>query len=232
MSPAGAAPSELAPGLWSWSARHPEWHPGEFGAEVVSFAARGEEALQVIDPLLPAEDPEPVLELLDAEAERAGRVAILITISYHVRDTEPLWQRWTDRIETTIHGHPASLKRLRGSGGSFVAIEPGARLPGGAIPYPIGKPRRYEHPLHLPGHDAIVFGDAVAGVEGELRIWSTRKLDEKVLRFHHERFNPTLEPLVEVGAERMLMTHGASVLSGGAEALRRALEAPPWYHPG
>ena len=48
-------PAELAPGLWSWACRHPEWSPGEFGAEVVSFAARGtDDTLLLIDPLLPS----------------------------------------------------------------------------------------------------------------------------------------------------------------------------------
>ena len=33
--------AEPAPGLFSWTARHPEWHPGEFGAEVVSLLKSG-----------------------------------------------------------------------------------------------------------------------------------------------------------------------------------------------
>ena len=32
----------LTDGLWRWTARHPEWHPGEFGAEVACFAAAAE----------------------------------------------------------------------------------------------------------------------------------------------------------------------------------------------
>jgi hypothetical protein len=228
---AGIAPTELAEGLWSWPARHPEWHPGEFGAEVVSFAARADgETLLLIDPLLPAEDPGEVLELLDAEAERADRIAILITITYHVRSTEPLWQRYRSDREVSIHSHPAAVKRLTDSADAFEPISPGERLPGAAMPYAIGRPRRYEFPLHLPSHDAVVFGDAVVGVDGGLRVWAQRKIDEKVVSFHRERFNPTLEPLVEIGAERMLMTHGASLLSNGSAALRAAIDAPPWYH--
>lgn len=228
---AGSAPTELAEGLWSWPARHPEWHPGNFGAEVLSFAARaGGEALLLIDPLLPAEEPEQVLALLDAEAERIERIAILITITYHVRSAEPLWQRYRSGREVSIHSHPAAVKRLTESAGAFVPMTPGERLPGGAMPHPIGRPRRYEFPLHLPDHDALVFGDAVVGVDGGLRVWAQRKIDEKVVRFHRERFNPTLEPLVELGAGRMLMTHGASVLSDGSAALRAAIDAPPWYH--
>ena len=30
---------QIADGIWSWTARHPEWHPGVFGARVVSFGA-------------------------------------------------------------------------------------------------------------------------------------------------------------------------------------------------
>ena len=46
MEHGGSAPEEIAPGLWSWARRHPEWHPGDFGAEVVSFIAdAGDETL-------------------------------------------------------------------------------------------------------------------------------------------------------------------------------------------
>ena len=46
---------ELTEGLWRWTARHPEWHPGEFGAEVASFAAQAGDDTLLIDPLLPPE---------------------------------------------------------------------------------------------------------------------------------------------------------------------------------
>ena len=47
---------KLMEGLWRWTARHPEWHPGEFGAEVACFAAQAGDTTLLIDPLLP---PEP-----------------------------------------------------------------------------------------------------------------------------------------------------------------------------
>jgi hypothetical protein len=226
----GPAPIELADGLWSWSTRHPEWHPGDFGSEVVSFAARTSEALLLVDPQLPAEESATVLALLDSEATAAGRIAILITIPYHVRSAEPLWERYRAGQEVSVHGHAAARKRLRAAVGAFSPIEPGRELPGGVIPYAIGRPQRYESPLHLPAHDALIFGDAVVGVDDRLRVWSDRRIDEDVLRFYRERFNPTLEPLVAIAANRMLMTHGPSVLESGTEALREALAAPPWYH--
>ena len=232
----GARPGELAEGLWSWACPHPEWKAGAFGAEVVSFAARSGDTLLLIDPLLPTEpDSAPVLELIDAEAERAARVAIAITITYHVRSADPLWKRLGSEgagYKLTIHGHPAVAKRLRASKQAFAALEPGVPIPGGAVGHSIGKPKRFETPLELPSHEAVVFGDSVVGVEGGLRVWSAKPIDEKVLAFYRDSFNPTLEPLAALDPRRILVTHGPSVLEDGSAALRSAIDAPPWYDRG
>ena len=219
---------KLTDGLWRWTARHPEWHPGEFGAEVACFAAQAGDTTLLIDPLLPPE-PGPVLETLD---ETLGdRLAILITIPYHVRSSEELWRRYKDDAETTIHGHRACAKRLENKSG-FKEIEPDAELPGGVTAHTIGNPRRYEMPLHLPSHDALVFGDAIAETDGRLAMWSSDKVDEKVATFYRERFAPSVRPLLELGAENVLVTHGAPIMGGGTDALRKALDAKPWYHHG
>ena len=226
---------KLTDGLWRWTARHPEWHPGEFGAEVASFAAKadGDEGgtLLLIDPLLPEDEAEAskVLETLDGALEK--RVAILISIPYHVRSSEELWRRYRGDAESTIHGHPAAAKRLEDRS-AFTEIEPGVPLPGGVTAHSIGKPRRYETPFHVPSHDALVFGDAVAEHGGALRVWTADKVDAKVERFYRERFNPTLEPLLRLPFEAVLVTHGQPVMKGGRRALRDALEAKPWYHHG
>jgi hypothetical protein len=217
---------KLTTGLWRWTARHPEWHPGEFGAEVASFAAKADDGtLLLIDPLLPEQDPDAVLDVLDHEA--GDSVAILISVPYHVRSSEQLRKRY----DATIHGHKAAAKRLTSTGG-FHEIDPGATLPGGVTAYAIGKPRRHEMPLHMPSHDAVVFGDAVVEVDGALRVWASDKVDAKAKRFYRERFNPTLEPLLELPFDRALVTHGRPLMDGGKGALREALAADPWYHHG
>jgi hypothetical protein len=219
---------QLSEGLWRWTARHPEWHPGEFGAEVASFAAAAGETTLLIDPLLPPE-PSSVLAVIDETL--AQRIAILITVPYHVRSAEELWRRYGGDAETTIHGHAAAAKRLTDRS-AFREIEPGVPLPGGVTAHRIGKPRRHEMPLHLPSHRALVFGDAVAETEGRLVVWATDKLDAKVERFYRERFNPTLEPLLELDFDSVLVTHGQPLLQGGKQALADALAAKPWYrHP-
>ena len=213
-------------GLWRWTARHPEWHPGEFGAEVASFAAKAEDGtLLLIDPLLPEQESNAVLDLLDNEA--GERVAILISVPYHVRSSEELRKRY----DATIHGHKAAAKRLSSKSG-FHEIDPGATLPGGVTAYTIGKPRRHEMPLHIPSHDALVFGDAVVEVDGAVRVWASDKVDAKARRFYRERFNPTLEPLLELSFDRVLVTHGRPLMDGGKRALGEALAADPWYHHG
>jgi hypothetical protein len=216
---------ELADGLWRWAARHPEWHPGRWGAEVACFAVDAGDATLLIDPLLPQYD-EGLLARLDQLASRP--VAILITIPYHTRSAEEL----SERYDATIHGHPRVKDRLERRLRAFRAIEPGAELLGGARAYTIGRPRRFETPIHLPSHRALAWGDAlVTTLDGELRIWHWRdRLTPERLRWFRERFNPTLAPLLELDLERILVTHGEPVLHDGAAALRRALDTDPWAH--
>jgi hypothetical protein len=211
-------PESIDPGIWRWTARHPEWHPGEFGAEVASFALVADGLTVLADPLLPggAQDAE-TLDALDALVD--GEVAIVISIPYHTRSAEPL----ADRYGATIHGHPAVRKRLSSSERFRPVGDP---VPGEITFHTIGKPRRYEMPVFIPAHSALVFGDTVVESGGELRIWDDRPA------FVREKLAPTLEPLVDLGAERVLVTHGAPILRDGAAELARALRREPFRHRG
>ncbi len=219
---------KLTEGLWRWTARHPEWHPGGFGDEVASFAAQAGDTTLLIDPLLPPE-PNPVLEVIDDLV--GDRVAILVSVPYHVRSSEELWKRYRKDAELTIHGHRACTKRLKDRS-AFREIDPAVPLPGGVTAHAIGKPRRHETPLHLPSHDALVFGDAVAETDGRLVMWASDKVDAKIDRFYRERFAPTLEPLLDLDFDRVLVTHGKPLMKGGKKALAGGLKAKPWYHHG
>jgi glyoxylase-like metal-dependent hydrolase (beta-lactamase superfamily II) len=81
-------------------------------------------------------------------------------------------------------------------------------------------------PLWLPSHSAVAFGDAVVEAEGALRLWAQGPRTDRYRTFVRERFAPTLEPLVALAPERVLVTHGRPVLSGGAAALAAA---EPWW---
>ena len=194
MTASGAGPPATPSGI-----------PGEFGAEVASFAVAADGDLLLLDPLLPP-DADPVLELLDGLA--GDRVAILTTIPYHVRSAEDRSGAATATPPTRRSGaippRPSGSTTARGS-----ARSTRARLcPPGCRPIAIGKPRRHEMPLYVPSQRALVFGDAVVELDGDAEVWANEPVDERRARFHRERFNPTLEPLLELDVERVLVTHG------------------------
>ena len=95
-------PSEVAEGLWRWALSHPTWRAGEFGREVVSWAARAGDDTLLVDPLLPDGEPG----FLDGIAR--GRVAIVVTIPYHARSAEAL----ATRYDSPVFGHRATAKRF------------------------------------------------------------------------------------------------------------------------
>ena len=223
-------PEEILDGLWAWRARHPEWHPGEWGAEVVSWALRAGDDALLVDPLIP-EDGEAVWALVEQLATDARRLAVLVTIPYHVRSAEPIRERLAGPTPFSIHGHAACRDRLSSAGG-FEELVPGRELPGGAVSYEIGNPKRFETPIGLPSHDALAFGDSIVGTPDGLRMWSAREVDDGRRRFFAERFAPTFEPLVALRSANVLVGHGPSAIGDGAAQLERAVSAPPWYHPG
>ena len=224
---------ELAAGMYRWTAPHPQWRPT--AEDVVSYALVCDRALLLIDPLLPAHSSPRLASLLfelDKLAHEARRVEILLTIPYHTRSAEPLFERYRPRMPVRIWGHTAVKKRFRQASTPIAQVNPPrpgsgdgqAVADGLAVAYAIGNPRRYETPFHVPALRVLVFGDAVVGTSDGLRIWEPTKTAPGWLE---NRFLPTLRPLAELDIERVLVTHGPAALTGGRAALRAALAAPP-----
>jgi glyoxylase-like metal-dependent hydrolase (beta-lactamase superfamily II) len=176
----------------------------------------------VIDPPVRGEVDE-LLSTLD-EVVR-GRVRILVTTPFHVRQSELLWIRWRRQQEVTIFGHETCASRLNDRSG-FRPLVGGETLDGGVRTYSIGRPGGAEIPFELPSHRALAFGDTVLGIDEGLRIWP-RKRDNP----YEERLLPTLQPLADLDIERVLVTHGDPVLRDGASALVASLQVPPWTRP-
>jgi glyoxylase-like metal-dependent hydrolase (beta-lactamase superfamily II) len=204
------------------------WHPRTaFGARVGSYALRVGQDTLLIDPLWPAETDDAAL---DAIVGGGRELLIAITIPYHVRDAVPAWERWGADHPTRILGHPAARRRLPDAA-PFRAVAAGDELPHGLRAFAVGSPRRNELPLYVPDHDALVFGDVVVtDPDGGLAVWIQHELTEQRRVWFRDRYRPTLQPLLEPRADRVLTTHGAPVIGGGVEALQRALDRGPWYH--
>jgi hypothetical protein len=212
---------EIAPGIWRWTAPHPEWQPDvKWGREVASFALAVDRTLVLVDPLV----PDDVWPRLDELAAERAIVAALITIPFHLRSGEDVLARYG--AKASIWGHPAVARTMR-DGSSLRPIEPGAPLPGSAEAYAIG--RRQEMPLWFPSHRALAFGDAVVGVDGALRVWEQANSEQR-MEWYRSRLVPKLEPLLVLETESVLVTHGPPVVGGGREALRKALAADPWHY--
>jgi hypothetical protein len=226
----GDVMKEIAPGIHLWRAGHPEWRPTS--EAVGCYALVCDDTLALIDPLLPAgDDPDhdALLTALDALAAATAHLEILTTIPYHTRSAETLFERYRRRVGTRLWGHPLVRARLehdtpletvpQGKTGTSAAIADGL-----ALAFTIGSPRRTETPLYFPRPRALAFGDAIVGVGGGLRVWQWQTTKPG---WYEQRFLPTLRPLLDLDAERVLVTHGEPVVRGGRAALAAALDTPP-----
>ncbi len=220
----------IVPGIHRWTCPHPEYRTG--AEEVASYALTIDDAVALVDPLLPAEDDPrraPLLADLDAMVGAARHLEIMITIPYHTRSAELLFERYWGDAATRLWGNAAVRDRLAwdtplteitsGAAGTAVEIADGL-----AEAFAIGNPKRIETPLHFPGLKALAFGDAVVALpDGSLRVWNFSAGKEA---WYRSRFLPTLEPLAGLDVESVLVTHGPPVTRAGRRALRAALDAP------
>jgi len=196
---------ELAPGLWRWTAPHPDWEPSpEPGSPAdwppdvgcVFYEAAG--AAVFIDPLLPP-DPTPLWRTLDQRAGQYERAAVLTTIGFHRRSRDAFVERYG-----------ATTSRAKRS------------LPDGVESFPVR--RAGETMFWLPVPRALVPGDRILGKpDGGLRLCPESWLRYLPSGMTERELARALRPLLELPIEMVLVSHGEPVLSGGREALASAL---------
>jgi glyoxylase-like metal-dependent hydrolase (beta-lactamase superfamily II) len=217
---------EIVTGIWRWERRPRGLRPSEFGGRT-SYAVALESDVLLLDPLLGGDD-DPALNVLDDLVR--GRVRILVTMPYHTRSSESLWQRYRG-AKARIYGHPAVATRL-GDVSGFEAVTGGGDVAGLARFHLIGRPPSSQQPIEIPPVRALVFGDAVIETgDGELRVWADPLDNERRLRWWHGRYLPTLQRLAHLDIDHVLVTHGRPAIGDGKAALRRALESAPWQRP-
>ena len=200
--PSPANVIELAPGLWRWTAPHPDWRPSaepagpdDWEQEVGSVLYEGPGAAVFFDPLLPPETDGFWKWADEHAAERA--VAVLTTVGFHRRSRDAFVQRYdasTSRAKTKLPRGVESFV-LRGAG---------------------------ETVFWLPEHRALVPGDRILGASGGgLRLCPESWLRYLPKRLTHAELRTLLQPLLELPVERVLVSHGEPVLRDGAAALAR-----------
>lgn len=196
---------ELRPGLWTWTAPHPEWTPESQGweREVRSYAYDAGDVLVLFDPLVRLSEVE---ELADGRP-----VSVLLTCRWHVRSSGDL----VERLEATVHA-PAGVGGL-----SVVPLpyELGEDLPGDVEPQTGGYPD--EATLWLREHAALVTGDVFLGGERGFHVQPDSWLEEGMT---HDGLRDALRPLLELPVEMLLPTHGDPVLEDAHATLEQALD--------
>jgi glyoxylase-like metal-dependent hydrolase (beta-lactamase superfamily II) len=209
---------QIAEGLWRWTARHPEWRPdADWPPEVGCVYYEAPDAVVLVDPLVPAEldDRDRFWRALDRDLEQAGRpLAVVLTVFWHERSAQEVVERYPG---ATLWASEPADERL--SARVTNPFRPGDPLPGGVEAHEAD--RRDEVLLWIPEHRALVAGDVLLGDgSGGVRVCPDSWLPEGV---SSDEFRAGLQPLLDLPVERVLVSHGEPVLTGGREALARAL---------
>jgi glyoxylase-like metal-dependent hydrolase (beta-lactamase superfamily II) len=200
---------DVAPGLWLWHVRHPDWAP-DSGWEPLVTSACVESGGEVIllDPLAPPDEAGEVWNRLDARPPSA----VVVLKPDHVRDVDLFVRRYGARGYGPELFFPHDVPETE-----LEPVFPESVLPGGLVALYDGRGRN-ETPLWLPAQRALVFADALTAPGGELRVWATP--------WHEERALPALRRLLELPFELVIVSHGEPVHDRAA--YERALERPPW----
>jgi hypothetical protein len=191
----------IAPGLRRWMAWHEEWEQ-----EVGSLALESGEGLIMIDPLRPP-----------AELSRPEHV--LLTVFWHGRSTA--------QLQPAHVWAPGSVRALKNRGIEVTdAFTAGDELPGGIAA--VQTARRNEVVFWLPDQRAVAVGDVLLGAGAKPRATADplRLCPERWLgKATHDDLRASLQPLLELPVELVLVSHGEPVLQNGHDELARLLAA-------
>jgi glyoxylase-like metal-dependent hydrolase (beta-lactamase superfamily II) len=216
---------ELRPGLWHWTAPHPDWEPSEpWDQNISSYAIDDDERLLLFDPL----GVPPAIEELATDRE----TAIVLTAPWHERDAQSLVERLgmpvytplPDTAEDILQTYGVTVEEgwvssdvrwlLDGKAGEAHWYSAGDRLPVGVQAFPGQK--RNDLVLWIESRRAVVAGDTLADF-GEGPQINPRWLGGGVTR---EQVVEGLRPLLALPVEHLLETHGGPF---DRAALERAL---------
>lgn len=197
---------QIRPGLWRWTAQHPGWvanaapeSPADWPPDVGSVLCDAPDATVLVDPLLPAGDDGFLAGLDDHVRGRGLPVTILTTIKFHRRDRDALAQRYSARTSRAKATAPAGVEPLPIQGAG-------------------------ETMFWLSEHRALVPGDRLMGASGGgLRLCPQSWLGYLPSGITIGDLAARVRPLLDLPIESVLTSHGEPVMTGGRDALARAL---------
>lgn len=204
----------MQPGLWHWTAPHPEWRSTEpWDQDVSSYAIDDGERLLVFDPIAPP------AEIEELAGER--QAVVVLTCPWHERDARGLVERLSLAVYTPRPDTAEDLLRtydftapegwaspdvrwlVEGEAGEAHWYAAGDPLPVGVQALRGQKPN--DLVLWVESHGAVVAGDTLVDFGNGLEI-NSRWLEHQGIPL--EQVADGLRPLLDRPVQHVLATHG------------------------
>ena len=195
---------EIAPGLWHWTATHPN-----LGKRVSSYGFERGRAL--VDPMIPEEGPQ-ALDRLGWQPER-----IIMSCRHHWRGIGELAARY----DCEVLCNEAGLHEFR-DGREVAGFEPGDQLADGVLAIGIDALSPDETALHLDaGPGALCIADGIIrDAAGELAFVPDPLLGDDPQAVKRDITGAFQLALANAPPfEYLLFAHGDPLLDGGRQAL-------------
>jgi glyoxylase-like metal-dependent hydrolase (beta-lactamase superfamily II) len=162
-----------------------------------------DDAVTLIDPLLPRGLEDDFLAALDRDVARLDRpVAVLLTAPWHKRDAASV----AERYGTTVWAHPAAQARLT------FATQAGT-LPNGVETFSACGVAEGDVVFYLRPHRALVVAEVFMGIGGALRVCPSPALQDRAA------FERSLQTLLSWPIDHVLVAHGEPMIGN--------IELPP-----
>ncbi|HEY6835836.1 MAG TPA: MBL fold metallo-hydrolase [Gaiellaceae bacterium] len=197
---------QIAPHLWWWTAPHPDWGPEDFEdgrgwqRDVSCYALVEGGSFVLFDPLVPSGDEEKFWAALDGDVEHHGSPSILVTVFWHARSAQAIFDRYDGATVWTHEPAAAPVAERVRITNTFGG---GDRLPGGVEA--VAMHHRDEAAFWLPDHRALVLGDSVLGYEDRAELCPASWLAEGESAAELEA---SVRRALEHDPELLLLTHG------------------------
>jgi hypothetical protein len=190
---------EILPGVWHWTATHPNT-----GSEVSSYWARPARA--VIDVLLPAEG-------IDAFAEEPPE-RVLLSNRHHLRHAE----RFADRFGSVIECSKPGLHEFSG-GPEVEGFDFGDEVAPGIGALEVGAICPDESALLLRDARALSIADGIRHYDGRMDFFADWLLGDDPEGVK-AGLRDSYRALLDLDFDNLLFAHGDPLIGGGKEALR------------
>jgi hypothetical protein len=187
----------IADGLWRWTAEHPNWENWpeheRWPREVGCVYYEAADAAVLIDPLVPTGEENDFFHHLDADVERHGLPVVILL---------------------TADWHRRSADELAARYNARVGGAP----PDGVEEFPIEGVDERQVAYFLRPHAALIVAETFqVDVRGELFLCKSPALKRP------DEFEASLDRLMELPVERLLVSHGEPILEDAKSQMAEAL---------